>query len=57
MMYLLKKLTKLHSELMMIRKIQSIDSIQTYPCGTNEEIIQNKQEIKCINIIQQQYEK
>ena len=57
MMYLLKKLTRLHSELMMIRKIQSIHSIQTYPCGTNEEIIQNKQEIKCINIIQQQYEK
>ena len=31
--------------------IQSIDSIETYPHGTNEEIIHKKEKLKCINII------
>ena len=35
------------------KRVQSIDSIETYAYGTNEEIIQKKEEIKCINIIKQ----
>ena len=35
------------------KRVQSISSIETYAYGTNEEIIQKKEEIKCINIIKQ----
>ena len=35
------------------KRVQSIDSIETCAYGTNEEIIQKKEEIKCINIIKQ----
>ena len=30
--------------------IQSIDSVETYAYGTNEELIHRKEEIKCNNI-------
>ena len=34
------------------KRIQSIDSIETYAYGTNEEIVNTKKEkIKCISII------
>ena len=33
------------------KKIQSINSIETYAYGKNEDIIHKKEEIKCINII------
>ena len=35
------------------KRVQSTNSIETYAYGTNEEIIQKKKEIKCINIIKQ----
>ena len=35
------------------KRIQSVDSIETYAHGTNEEIIHRKEEIKCNSIIKQ----
>ena len=35
------------------KRIQSIDSTETYANRTNEEIILEKEEFKCINIIKQ----
>ena len=37
---------------MMIKRIQSIDSIETYAYGKNKDLICKKQKIKQINIIQ-----
>ena len=34
-------------------KMQSIDSIETYAHGTNKDLISEKEEIKCNNIIKQ----
>ena len=48
--YLLNKLSRLHWVLTMIT-VESIDSIEAYAYGTNEEVIYKKEEIKCINII------
>ena len=36
------------------KRIQSINSIETYAYGTNEELIHQKEEIKCNNIIKHQ---
>ena len=33
------------------RKMQSIDSIKTCPCGTSKHLVNEKEEIKCNNII------
>ena len=33
--------------------MQSIDSIETYACGTNKDLINDKEEIKCSNTINQ----
>ena len=33
--------------------MQSIDSIETYACGTNKDLASKKEEIKCNNIIKQ----
>ena len=33
--------------------MESIDSVETYVYGTNEEIIHKKEKIKCSNIIKQ----
>ena len=48
-MYLLSKLTRLHWVLYWVllstnddKKMQSIDSIEKYIYGTNDEVIQNK---------------
>ena len=39
---------------MMIRKIQSIDSIETYANRLSKDLVRKKEEIKCNNIIKQQ---
>ena len=31
--------------------MQSIDSIETYEYGTSKDLVREKEEIKCINII------
>ena len=33
--------------------MQSFDSIETYACGTSKDLVSEKQEIKCNNIIKQ----
>ena len=33
--------------------MQSIDSIETYGCGTSKYLVSEKEEIKCNNIIKQ----
>ena len=48
-MYLLKKLTSLSAN--NDKRIQSIDSIETYAYGTNKEIKHRKEEVKCNSII------
>ena len=35
------------------KKIQSIDSIETYPYGTRKDLVCRKEEINCNNIIKQ----
>ena len=35
------------------KKMQTIDSIETYAYGTNEEIVHKKEEIKSINVRKQ----
>ena len=36
---------------MMIKRMQSIDSIETYAHGTSRDLVSEKEEIKCNNII------
>ena len=31
--------------------MQSFDSIETYPYGTNKDLVSEKEEIKCNNVI------
>ena len=45
-MYLLKKLTRLHRVLTMIKKIQSLESVETNAYGTRKELLCEKEEIK-----------
>ena len=33
------------------RRIQSIDSIETYVCRKNKEVVHKKEEIECVNIL------
>ena len=33
------------------KRMQSIDLIETYPYGTNKDLVSDKEEIKCNNII------
>ena len=35
------------------KRLQSIDSIETYACGTSKDLVYNKKEIKCNNMIKQ----
>ena len=35
------------------KRIQSIDSIETYAYGTSKDLLSEKKEIKCNNIIKQ----
>ena len=35
------------------KRIQSINSIETYACGMNKDVVYNKVEIKCNNIMKQ----
>ena len=33
-------------------RMESIDSIETYACGTSQDVVSGKEEIKCNNIIE-----
>ena len=35
------------------QRIQSIDSIETYACGTSKDVVSEKEVIKCNNIMKQ----
>ena len=35
------------------KRIQSIDSIETYACGTSKDVVSEKEVIKCNNIMKQ----
>ena len=37
----------------MMKKMQSIDSTETYAYRTNEDLVSEREEIKCSNIIKQ----
>ena len=50
-MYSLKKLERLHLSANDDKRIQSIESIETYTYETNKYIIYENEEIKNINII------
>lgn len=50
-MYSLKKLERLHLSANDDKRIQSIESIETYTYETNKYIIYKNEEIKNINII------
>ena len=51
-MFLMKKLIRLQSS-NDDGRMQSIDSIETYACGTRKDLVSEKEEIKCSNIIKQ----
>ena len=48
---LLKKLTRLLLSSNDDKRMQSIDSIETYAYGTSKDLVSDKEEIKCNNII------
>ena len=52
-MFLLKKLIKIVLSPNDDKRIQSIDSIETYAHGTSKDLVCKKNEIKCNNIIKQ----
>ena len=47
-MFLLNKLSSNDD-----KRMQSIDSIKTYAYGTSKDLVREKEEIKCSNIIKQ----
>ena len=49
-MFLLKKVIRLISS-NDDKRMQSTDSIETYPYGTTEDLVSEKEKIKCNNII------
>ena len=56
MIFLLKKyeiLIRFFYLQIMIKKIQSIDSIEAYTYGTSKDLVSKKEEIKCNNIKKQ----
>ena len=52
-MYLLKTLTRFHWVLTMIKKIQSIDSIEANAYGASKDVIGKNEKFKSNNIIKQ----
>ena len=50
-MFLLKKLIRLLLSSNDDKRMQSIDSIETYTYGTSTGLVSEKEEIKCNNII------
>ena len=52
-MFLLKKLIRLLQVQIMIRKMQSISSIETYSYRMRKDLVSEKEELKCNNIIKQ----
>ena len=50
-MFLLKKLTRLLEVQMTVKGMQSIDLMETYARGTSKDLVGEKEEIKCSNII------
>ena len=49
-MYLLKKLTRKYSA-RVDKRMESIDSLETYEYGTRKDLVYKKEEIKCNNIV------
>ena len=52
-MFLLKKINKIALSSNDDKRIESIDSIETYTYGTSNDLVSEKEEIKCYNIIKQ----
>ena len=52
-MFLLKRLIRLFLSSNDDKRMQSIDSIETYAYATSKNLISDKEEIKCSNIIKQ----
>ena len=50
-MFLLKKLIRLLLSSNDGKRMQSIDLIETYAYGTSKDLVSEKEEIKCNNII------
>ena len=46
-MFLLKKLISSNDD----KRMQSIDSIETYAYGTNKDLVSAKEEVKCSSVI------
>ena len=52
-MFLLKILTQIALSSNDDKRMQSVDSIETYACRMNKNFVYKKEEIKCNNIIKQ----
>ena len=50
-MFLLKKTNKIALSSNDDKRMQSVDSIETYAYGTNKDLVIDKEEIKCNSII------
>ena len=46
-----KEINKISSSLMMSKKMQSMDHIESYAYETGKDVASEKEEIKCTNII------
>ena len=55
-MILLKKINKIALSSNDDKKMQSIDSIETYVYGINKDVVCKKEEIKCTNIKKQSFQ-
>ena len=55
-MILLKKTNKIALSSNDDKKMQSIDSIETYVYGINKDVVYKKEEIKCTNIKKQSFQ-
>ena len=55
-MILLKKTNKIALSSNDDKKMQSIDSIETYVYGINKDVVCKKEEIKCTNIKKQSFQ-
>ena len=50
-MFSLKKFNKIALSSNDDKRMESIDSIETYAYGTSKDLVKEKEEIKCYNII------
>ena len=52
-MFLLKKINKIALSSNDDKRMQSTDSIESYAYGTSKDLVSEKEEIKCSNMIKQ----